>query len=116
MRAKLLFMKSAQNHRRVGPRYSLLTLLIVMLLAGALGPLGWVKWKAWKQEQEGRAIERQRQEYEALVKTLNDSNGGTRLRREPQERIRRVRAGEETTKSNADDASSFCPNPSSASP
>lgn len=64
------------------PRYSLRTLLTVMLLVGPLCVYGWPKYVAWREAQlRAKAEAEQQAMYAEMIRKLNESTGGTKLSR-----------------------------------
>jgi type II secretory pathway pseudopilin PulG len=64
------------------PRYSFRTLLIVMTLVAPLCVYVWPKYLAWREVQLRAQSEAQQQALlEELIRTLNQTNDGTKLSR-----------------------------------
>ena len=85
----------------LSPRFTLRTLLVVMLVAGALGPFGWLRWQAYQRGKMAQALEEERQRKYAesvallheIQKAQRDIRGGL-VSGEQQARIRRILEGE----------------------
>ena len=78
--------------RSFAPRFSLRTLLLVMLLLGPLAAVGWKEWQAWREREIQRAAELKLQRQEELdrkfaevVAAMNNMSGGTALKSQNEE-------------------------------